>query len=79
MCQKSDMDSFHKPSALSFEENTSENWRRFKQQFDIFITTSGSEKKDDVGRITTTNQFHLCDLLVTKMFKWSLLLIFVVS
>ena len=39
------MDSFHKPSALSFDGNTSENWRRFKQQFDIYVTASGSEKK----------------------------------
>ena len=46
-CQKSNMDSFHKPSALSFDRNTSENWRRFKQQFGIYVTASGSEKKDD--------------------------------
>ena len=45
------MDSFHKPSALSFDGNTSENWRRSKQQFDIYITASGSEKKDDAVKI----------------------------
>ena len=45
------MDSFHKPNALSFDGNTSENWRRSKQQFDIYITASGSEKKDDAVKI----------------------------
>ena len=45
------MDSFHKPSALSFDGNTSENWRRFKQQFDIYITASGSEKEGDEVKI----------------------------
>jgi hypothetical protein len=29
------MDHFNKPCKLGFEGNTSENWRRFKQQLDI--------------------------------------------
>ena len=41
------MDNFHKPSALSFDGNTSENWRRFRQQYEIHLTASASEKKDD--------------------------------
>ena len=45
------MDSFHKPNALSFDGNNSENWRRFKQQYDIYLTASGSEKKDDTVKI----------------------------
>ena len=56
-CQKSNMDSFHKPSALSFDGNTSENWRRFKQQFDIHVTASGSEKKDDTVKIAILLNF----------------------
>ena len=51
------MDSFHKPSALSFDGNTSENWRRFKQQFDIYITASGSEQKDDAVKIAILINF----------------------
>ena len=51
------MDSFHKPSALSFDGNTSENWRRFKQQFDIYVTASGSEKKDDTVKIAILLNF----------------------
>jgi len=51
------MDSFHKPSALSFDGNTTENWLRFKQQFDIYITAPGSEKKDDAVKITLLLNF----------------------
>ena len=51
------MDSFHKPSALSFDGNTSENWRRFKQQFDIYITASASEKKGDEVKIAILLNF----------------------
>ena len=45
------MDSFHKPSALTFDGNTSENWRRFRQQYEIYLTASASEKKDDTVKI----------------------------
>ena len=41
------MDAFVKPSQLSFEGNLAENWRRFKQKFEIFIIASGFEKKSD--------------------------------
>jgi len=51
------MDSFHKPSALSFDSNTLENWRRFRQQFNIYITASGSEKKDDAVKIAILLNF----------------------
>ena len=51
------MDSFHKPSALSFDGNTSENWRRFKQQYQICLTASGSEKKDDSIKIAILLNF----------------------
>ena len=56
-CQGSNMDSFHKPSALSFDGNNSENWRRFKQQYDIYLTASGSEKKDDTVKIAILLNF----------------------
>ena len=51
------MDSFHKPSALSFDGNNSENWRRFKQQYDIYLTASGSKKKDDTVKIAILLNF----------------------
>ena len=53
------MDSFHKLSALSFDGNTSENWPRFKQQFDVCKTASGSEKKRRCG--------HADDCYIAKL------------
>ena len=51
------MDSFHKPSALSFDGNTSENWRRFRHQYEIYLTASASEKKDDTVKIAILLNF----------------------
>ena len=42
---------------MSFDGNTSENWRKFKQQFDIYVTASGSEKKDDAVEIAILLNF----------------------
>ena len=50
-------DSFHKPSALNFDGNTLENWRRFKQQYQIYLTALGSEKKDDSIKIAMLLKF----------------------
>ena len=49
------MDSFHKPSASSFDGNTSENWRRFRQQSEISLTASAREKKDDTVKIAISS------------------------
>ena len=51
------MDSFHKPSALSLDGNTSENWRRFKLQFDIYLTASGKGNKADEVKIAILLNF----------------------
>ena len=51
------MDSLLKPSALSFDGNTSENWRRFKQQFQIYLVASGSQDKDDTIKIAILLNF----------------------
>ena len=44
------MDSFHKPSALSFDGNTSENWRRFRQQYDIYLRADVCKYRPEVGK-----------------------------
>ena len=44
-------------SALSFDGNTPENWRRFKQQYQIYLTALGSEKKDDSIKIAILLKF----------------------
>ena len=36
---------FNKPQGLSFEGNVSDNWRRFKQQFTIYLVAANLEKK----------------------------------
>ena len=36
---------FAKPSPLILEGNVTENWRRFKQKFEIYLVASGHEKK----------------------------------
>ena len=46
------MDSFHKPSALRFDGNTSE-----RQQYEIYLTASASEKKDDTVKIAILLNF----------------------
>ena len=51
------MDNFHKPSALSFDGNTSENWRRFRQQYEIYLTASAREKKDDAVNLAILLNF----------------------
>ena len=41
------MEGFVKPSQISFEGNVAENWRRFKQKYQIFVVASGYEKKSN--------------------------------
>jgi hypothetical protein len=36
---------FARPTPLIFEGNVAENWRRFKQKFEIYIAASGYDKK----------------------------------
>jgi truncated hemoglobin YjbI len=47
------MEGFVKPNQVLFEGNVAENWRRFKQKFEIFVT--GYDKK--------TNKEKCCMLL----------------
>ena len=41
------MEGFVKPNQVSFEGNVAENWKRFKQKFEIFVNASGYEKKSN--------------------------------
>ena len=66
------MDNFHKPSALSFEGNTSENWRRFNKQFQIYLIASGCEEKDDSIKIAILLNFAGGDAIeVFNTFEFS--------
>ena len=60
------MDSFHKPSALRFDGNTSE-----RQQYEIYLTASASEKKDDTVKIAILLNFAGEDAIeVFKTFQF---------
>ena len=37
----------HPPKPLSFEGNVAENWRRWIQQFHLYMTTTGGDKKEE--------------------------------
>ncbi len=41
------MEGFVKPNQVSFEGNVAENWKRFKQKFEIFVIASGYENKSN--------------------------------
>ena len=41
------MERLQPPSALCLTGNLSENWRRFKQQFQIYLTATGIDQKED--------------------------------
>ena len=47
------MEGFVKPSQISFEGNVAENWRRFKQKYEIFVVASGYEKKSNKEKCCT--------------------------
>ena len=36
---------FNKPQGLSFDGNVSDNWRRFKQQFLVYLTAANLDEK----------------------------------
>ena len=44
---RSKMDSFKPPEALSLQGNPSENWRRWIQRFDLYLTAYGNVKEDE--------------------------------
>ena len=48
------MDKLEPPKSLILTENLAENWRRFKQQFEIYQIASGLDKKDGKADIPTS-------------------------
>jgi hypothetical protein len=41
------MDKFQHPEPLSFQGNLSENWRKWKQRFKVYMIASGNSSKSD--------------------------------
>ena len=47
------MQQFQPPEPLSFDGNLAENWRRWKQRFEIYMTASGRDAKPDTVKSAT--------------------------
>ncbi|XP_038075576.1 uncharacterized protein K02A2.6-like [Patiria miniata] len=65
------MDVLPPPSALELTGNVAENWKRFKQRFQLYIDAIGASKKDD--RQQTSILLHVIGeqaLDVYNTFKW---------
>ena len=41
------MDQFQHPEPLSLQGNLAENWRRWKQRFQLYMVASGKDTKSD--------------------------------
>ena len=41
------MDKFQHPEPLCLQGNLSENWRRWRQRFELYLTASGNDSKDE--------------------------------
>nr|XP_039255361.1 uncharacterized protein K02A2.6-like [Styela clava] len=51
------MSKFNSPRNLSLEGNLSENWRKFKQQFEIYLEASGDNIKSDITKVAILLNF----------------------
>ena len=51
------MDHFQLPEALSLQGNLADNWRRWKQRFQLHMTASGKNKNSD--EVKTATLLHL--------------------
>ena len=47
------MEQFQPPESLSFQGNIAENWRRWKQRFEIYMVASGKNSKSDEVKAAT--------------------------
>ena len=66
------MDKLQPPSALALTGNLAENWRRFKQQFQIYEVASGLTRKD--GKVRAMTLLHVVGpkaLEVYNTFQWA--------
>ena len=47
------IEQFQPPEPLSFDGNLAENWHRWKQRFEIYMTASGRDTKSDAIKSAT--------------------------
>ena len=66
------MEAFNKPSTLSLSGNLAENWRRFEQQFEIYVAASDKEKASDAIKVALLLNFAGEDAIeVFNTFKFT--------
>ncbi|XP_021346800.1 uncharacterized protein K02A2.6-like [Mizuhopecten yessoensis] len=66
------MDKLLPPAPLNLIGNLAENWRKFKQQFQIYETATGNDQKDD--KIRSMTFLHVVDpesLEIYNTFTWA--------
>ena len=65
------MDKINKPEPLYFEGNVAENWRRWKQRFFIFMTATGTDKKEAEVKSATLWHFAGPEAIeIYSTFSW---------
>ena len=65
------MDKLNPPEQLSLEGNVAENWRKWKQRFELFSAASGLSEKDD--KIQSATLLHVVGpeaLEIYNTFSW---------
>ena len=65
------MDKLDHPGPLSLQGNLSENWRRWKQRFELYLTASGTSEKD--ASVQSATLLHIAGedaLEVYNTFTW---------
>ncbi|XP_063955561.1 uncharacterized protein K02A2.6-like [Lytechinus pictus] len=51
------MDGMRPPEAFSLQGNITDNWKRWKQRFELYLTASGLDKKD--SKVQTATLLHI--------------------
>ena len=65
------MDKLQPPGHLSLQGNLSENWRKWKQRFELYMTASGISDKDE--RVQSATLLHVAGeeaLEIYNTFSW---------
>ena len=65
------MDKLNPPEQLSFEGNVAENWRKWKQRFELFSAASGLSDKDE--KVQSATLLHVAGpdaLEIYNTFSW---------
>ena len=65
------MDKIQSPGTLSFAGNVAENWRKWKQRFELYLTASGIDAKDQ--KIQSATLLHVASqeaLEIYNTFTW---------